>query len=119
MSTRLQKIAEFMKEELSLIFLHKINDPELGMLTITSVKVTPDAKNAKIYISIFDKVGRDVKIAKLNSIKGYIKGQLSTKMSHLRKMPDIDFYLDDTLDYVEKMENLFKKIHENDNKQND
>ena len=108
-----------MKEELSLIFLHKINDPELGMLTITSVKVTPDAKNAKIYISIFDRDSRDVKIAKLNSIKGYIKGQLSAKMSHLRKMPDIDFYLDDTLDYVEKIENIFKKIHENDNKEID
>jgi len=119
LSTRIQKIAEFMKEELSLIFLLKVQDPELGMLTITSVKVTPDAKNAKIYISIFEKEGRAAKIAKLNSIKGYIKGQLSTKMSHLRKMPDIDFYLDDTLDYVEKMENLFKKIHENDNKEND
>lgn len=119
MSTRLQKIAEFMKEELSLILLYKIQDPALGMLTITSVKVTPDAKNAKIYISIFEKEGRDAKIEKLNSIKGYIKGQLSSRMNHLRKMPDIDFYLDDTLDYVEKMESLFKKIHEDDNKEID
>ncbi len=55
MSTRLQKIAELMKEELSLILLYKIQDPQLGMLTITSVKITPDAKNAKVYISIFDK----------------------------------------------------------------
>jgi len=105
-----------MKEELSLIFLHHVQDPELGMLTITSVKITPDAKNAKVYISIFDKEGRDAKIEKLNSIKGYIKSILSSKMNHLRRMPDIAFYLDDTLDYVEKMDKLFKQIRENDNK---
>jgi ribosome-binding factor A len=116
LSTRLQKIAELIKEEVSLIFLYKIQDPKLGMLTITSVVVSPDLKNAKIYISIFEKEGREEKIKKVNSIKGFIKGQLSTKMKHLRQMPDIEFYLDDTLDYVEKMENIFKKIHEDDNK---
>lgn len=116
MSTRLQKIGELIKEELSLIFLYKVQDPELGMLTITSVKITPDAKIAKVYISIFEKEGRDAKIEKLNSIKGYIKSNLAKKVNHLRQMPDISFYLDDTLDYVEKMENIFKKIHEDDNK---
>jgi ribosome-binding factor A len=105
-----------MKEELSLILLYKIQDPQLGMLTITSVKITPDAKNAKVYISIFDKEGRDAKIEKMNSLKGYIKSILASKINHLRHMPDIDFYLDDTLDYVEKMDKLFKKIHEDDNK---
>ena len=116
MSNRLQKISELIKEEVSLIFLYKLQDPELGLLTITSVKVTPDLKNARIYISILEHEGREKKIEKLNGIKGFIKGHLSKKMSHLRQMPDIDFYLDDTLDYVEKMENLFKKIHEDDNK---
>lgn len=116
MSTRLQKIGELIKEELSLVLLHKIQDPELGMLTITSVKITPDAKIAKVYISIFEKDGRDAKIKKLNSIKGYIKSNLVRKINHLRQMPDIVFYLDDTLDYVEKMEKIFKKIHEDDNK---
>jgi len=116
LSTRLQKIAELIKEEISLIFLYKIRDPKLGMLTITSVHVSPDIKNAKIYISIFEKEGREQKIEKLNSIKGFIKAELSGKIRHLRQMPDIAFYLDDTLDYVEKMENIFKKIHEDDNK---
>ncbi|MDA3859775.1 MAG: 30S ribosome-binding factor RbfA [Melioribacteraceae bacterium] len=116
MSTRLQKIGELIKEELSLVFLYKIQDPELGMLTITSVKITPDAKIAKVYISIFEKEGRDLKIEKLNSLKGFIKVNLSRKVNHLRQMPDIVFYLDDTLDYVDKMEKLFKKIHEDDNK---
>jgi len=115
MSVRIEKIAELIKEEISLIFLNKIQDPALGMLTVTSVKVTPDLKNAKVYISIFDKKFRDVKIEKLNQIKGYIRSQLASKVNHLRHIPELDFYLDDTLDYVEKMDDIFKKIHKDDN----
>ncbi|NOX65330.1 MAG: 30S ribosome-binding factor RbfA [Chlorobi bacterium] len=115
MSIRLEKIAELIKEEISLIFLYKIQDPSLGMLTVTSVKVTPDLKSAKIYISIFEKENREEKIDKLNQIKGYIRSLLASKINHLRNIPDLDFYIDDTLDYVEKMENIFKKIHKDDN----
>ncbi|MEN8192157.1 MAG: 30S ribosome-binding factor RbfA [Bacteroidota bacterium] len=115
MSVRLEKIAELIKEEISLVFLYKIQDPALGMLTVTSVKLTPDLKNAKIYISIFEKDKRDEKIEKLNEIKGYIKSQLASKINHLRNIPDLDFYIDDTLDYVEKIEDIFKKIHKDDN----
>ncbi len=115
MSIRIDKIAELLKEELSLIFLYKIQDPALGMLTVTGVKVSPDLKNAKVYISIYEKDGRQTKIAKLNDIKGYIRTQLASKVNHLRNIPDLDFYLDDTQDYVEKIEDIFKKIHKDDN----
>ncbi len=115
MSVRLEKIAELIKEEISLIFLYKIQDPLLGMLTVTSVKLTPDLKGAKVYISIFEKENRDVKIEKLNQIKGFIRNHLAAKISHIRHIPELDFYLDDTLDYVEKMEDIFKKIHKDDN----
>lgn len=115
MSIRLDKIAELLKEELSLIFLYKIQDPALGMLTVTGIKVSPDLKNAKVYISIYEKDGRQKKITKLNDIKGYIRTQLASKVSHMRNIPDLDFYLDDTQDYVEKIEDIFKKIHKDDN----
>ncbi len=115
MSIRIEKISEMIKEEISLIFLYKLQDPALGMLTVTSVKVTPDLKNAKVYISIFEKDERDAKIEKLNKIKGFIRNQLAAKISHMRHIPELDFYIDDTLDYVEKMEDIFKKIHKDDN----
>lgn len=115
MSIRLDKIAKMIKEELSLIFLYKVRDPALGLLTVTGVKVSPDLKNARVYISIFEKEGRDAKIKKLNEIKGFIRTQLASKVNHLRSIPDLDFYLDDTLDYVEKIEGILKKIHKDDN----
>ncbi len=119
MSVRLEKISALIKEEISLIFLHKIQDPSLGLITITSVKITPDLKIAKVYVSIYEKEGRDDKLEKLNEIKGLVRGQLAGRLKHFRQIPDLTFFIDDTLDYVEKMENLFKKIHENDNEENE
>ena len=116
MSIRLEKVSRLIKEEISLIFLHKVQDPALGLLTITGVKVSPDLRNAKVYISIYQKEKRDELLQKVNDIKGFIKGQLANRIKNLRFVPDLTFYIDDTLDYVEKMDGLFKEIHKNDNK---
>jgi len=116
-SYRLNKVASLLKEELSLIFLHKVQDPKLGIITVTNVKVSPDLRHAKIYLSVYEKEKRDLVLEKVSDIKGWIKMQLSGRIT-LRFMPELDFYIDDTLDYVEKIEVLFKKIHENDNKEN-
>ena len=116
MSVRLDKVSSLIKEEISLIFLHKIQDPAFGLITITGVKLSPDLRNAKIYVSIYEKEKRDVLLQKVNDIKGYIKSQLAQRIRNLRFIPDLAFYIDDTLDYVEKMDGLFKEIHKNDNK---
>ncbi|OGU36460.1 MAG: ribosome-binding factor A [Ignavibacteria bacterium GWB2_35_6b] len=116
MSVRLDKVASLIKEEISLIFLYKIQDPSLGLITITGVKVSPDLKNAKIYISIYEKEKRKELLQKVNDIKGFIRTQLAQRVKNLRFVPELSFYIDNTLDYVEKMDGLFKEIHKNDNK---
>ena len=118
MSIRSNKIASLVKEKLSLIFLHKISDPKLGLITITNVKVTPDLKIAKVYLSVFDKSKREYVLEHLGSIKGYLRSELTHSIK-TRNTPELNFFIDDTSDYVEKMENIFKKIHEDDNKRND
>jgi len=112
MSIRVSKIENFIKEEMSLIFLHKIQDPKIGLLTITNVKVSPDLKHSKIYVSIYDKEKRESVLEKLNELKGFLRSELASKI-HFRSVPELHFFIDDTLDYVEKMEGIFKKIHEN------
>jgi ribosome-binding factor A len=114
MSIRVSKIENFIKEEMSLIFLHKIQDPKIGLLTITNVKVSPDLKHAKIYVSIYDKEKRQSVLEKLNELKGLLRSELAVKV-HFRTVPELHFFIDDTLDYVEKMEGIFKKIHEDNN----
>ncbi len=119
MSVRLEKISSLLKEELSLIFLNKVQDPDLGLVTITNVKVSPDIRQAKVYISVYDKENRESVLKKIDDIKGLIKGELGQKLKRLRYIPELIFFIDDTLDYVEKMEGLFKKIHDNDNKESE
>lgn len=113
MAHRLEKVAHLIKEEISLIFLQKLQDPKLGLMTITSVKVTPDLKIARIYVSIYEKDKRETVMKKLDDLKGIIRSKLAGRIN-LKFVPELNFYLDDTLDYVEKMEGIFKKIREDD-----
>lgn len=117
MGYRIDKIENLIKEEVSLILLYKVQDPSLGFVTITNVKVSPDLKNAKIYISVFDKNMRAEVLEKVISLSGMIRSELASRIK-LKFVPELKFFIDDTLDYVEKIEGLIKKIHDNDNKGN-
>lgn len=115
MSYRLNKISSLIKEELSLIFLHKVQDPKISILTITNVKVSPDMRHAKIYLSVYDKEKRGDMLARVEELKGFIRTELAGRIQ-VRFVPELHFFIDDTLDYVEKMEDLFKKIHDDNEK---
>jgi ribosome-binding factor A len=116
MSHRIDKIEHLIKEEISLIFLYKMDDPALSLITITNVKVSPDLKNVKIYLSVFDKEKRELVLEKVKASTGYIRSELAQRI-RIRYVPELRFFIDDTIDYVEKIENLIKKIHDDDDKQ--
>ena len=120
MSRRTERVEKLIKEEISLIFLHKLKDKwpdlDIGFVTITNVKVTPDLKIAKIYISILDKENREEILEKIKLKTGFIRSELASRIK-IKFTPELKFFIDDTLDYVEKIEGLIKKIHENDNKE--
>ena len=123
MSHRIDKVESLIKEEISLIFLYKLQDPDLGFVTITNVKVSPDLRIAKIYISVLEKERREEVLEKVEGLKGHIRSELASRIK-LKFIPELKFFIDDTLDYVEKIEGLIKKIHsqsdeEDDNKGND
>jgi ribosome-binding factor A len=117
-SHRIDKVENLIKHELSLILLQKINDVELGLITLTNVRVSPDLKIASVYISIFEKEKREIVLERIKQKTGFIRTELAHRIS-LRFVPELRFFLDDTLDYVEKIEGLIKKIHEDDKQKND
>jgi ribosome-binding factor A len=117
-SIRTQRIAKLIKEELSQIFMLKVEGEVGDLITITSVKVTPDLKIARVYFSIFDKEGREETLARINNNKKKIRYELAQRVRNLRFIPELEFFVDDTQDYVDKMEKLFSQIHEDDNKEN-
>ena len=119
MSHRIDKVEHLIKEEISLIFLHKLSHVDLGFITITNVRVSPDLKLAKIYLSVFEKEKRELVLSKIEDKKGFIRSELVHRI-RIKFIPELKFFIDDTLDYVEKIEGLIKKIHENDdNKTNE
>jgi len=111
---RQKQIAGLLNEEMNLIFqrlgLSMLNG---GMVSISSVKVTPDLLEARFYLSFFQVKDVDDALKKIEDRHHEIKKELSAKVRHqLRNIPVLKFFKDDTLDHVFKMEELFKKINE-------
>lgn len=86
-----------------------------GMVSISSVKMTPDLLEARIYISLFQVADKKAAMKKLEDRAWEIKRELAAAIKHqVRRIPELQFYLDETLDQVDKMEDLFKKIKADD-----
>jgi ribosome-binding factor A len=109
---RQKQIGGLLNEELNGIFqrlgLTMMNG---GMVSIVSVKITPDLLEARIYLSLFQVGDPKAALQKIEERAWEIKKELTARVAkQLRRMPILRFYLDDTLDYVFKMEDVFKKI---------
>jgi len=110
---RQKQVAAVLSEELNDIFrrlnLNMING---GMVSIASVKVTPDLLEARIYLSMYKVADEKAGLKKIESQSWEIKRELAARVKNqLRRMPVLKFYIDDTLDHVFKMEELFKQIN--------
>ena len=117
---RQKQVAGLINQELNDIFLRMgLNMMDGGMVSIASVKITPDLYDARIYLSMF-KVADSVDVLKkINDRNKDIRLELGKRVRHqLRSIPELKFFIDDTLDYVDKIEDLFKQIKkdEEDNK---
>lgn len=116
---RQKQVAGLLNEEMNHIFQRLgLNMMDGGLVSISSVKITPDLLEARFYLSFFQV--KDVKAAlqKINDRQHEIKKELATKIRHqLRNIPVLKFFKDDTLDKVFKMEELFKKISEERDKE--
>jgi ribosome-binding factor A len=111
---RQKQIAGVIHEEMTGIFQKLgLSMIDGGLVSISSVKVTPDLLEARIYLSVFQAKDNAAVLKKVEDKAFEIKRDLAAKMKHqLRRIPEIRYYLDDTLDHVFKMEELFKKIEE-------
>jgi len=117
---RQMKINTLIQHEIAYLIqdaIRKSNTPNL-MVSVTKVKVVPDISIAKVYISIFPKDKVEMYIENLEKNKNQLRHDLSQILkSQLRKVPELNFYLDESLDYIEKIdkeltngENPLKKL---------
>ena len=111
---RQKQIAGLLNEEMNIIFQRLgLNMIDGGMVSISSVKVTPDLLEARFYLSFFQVKEPEVALKKIDDRHADIKRELASRVRHqLRSIPILKFFQDDTLDQVFRMEELFKKINE-------
>lgn len=115
---RQRQVAGVIQEEMNDIFrrlnLNMING---GMVSISSVKVTPDLLEARIYLSLFKIEDTEAAMKKIEDRAWEIKKELADRVKHqLRRIPVLHYFKDDTLDHVFKMEEIFKQLNEEKNK---
>jgi len=109
---RQKQVAGLLHEELSNIFQRLgLNMMDGGMISISSVKITPDLFEARVNISMLNIKDTNAVLKKIDDRSWEIKKELVSRIKHqLRSMPQLSYFVDDTLDYVDKMEELFKKL---------
>jgi len=111
---RQKQIAGLLNEEINPIFQRLgLNMLFGGMVSISSVKVTPDLLEARFYLSFFQVSDAEAALKKIEDSHHEIKKELAARIRHqLRNVPVLKFFRDDTLDHVFRMEELFKQIEE-------
>ena len=115
---RQKQIGGLLNEELARIFqLLSLNIVDGGMVSISSVKITPDLLEARVYLSIFNAADRNSALKKIEERGWEIKKELASRVKNqLRRIPELKFFMDDTLDHVFKMEELFRQIKTDEEK---
>jgi ribosome-binding factor A len=110
---RQKQVGSLLNEEINAIFQRLgLNMLDGGMVSISAVKITPDLLEARIYLSFFQVKDAKQTLAKIEERAWEIKRELTSRVAkQLRRMPELKFFHDDTLDHVFKMEELFKKIN--------
>lgn len=115
MSFRKLQVAELLRRNLSIVFQqegHYIygNEP---LVTVTNVVMTPDLALAKIYLSIYNTNSQEGVLVAIEHAMAEIKKNLYHRIRrHVRRVPDILFYLDETLDEAQKVDELFIRLRE-------
>lgn len=108
--TRLNRINEELKKEISHVLTFELKNPNVtGLLSVTRAKITPDFKYAKIYISVLNSKDVDKTMQGLRDSAGFIRSQIA-KTINLRITPELVFELDDSVEYGMKIDNILKNL---------
>ena len=108
--TRQNRIARLLQKELSLIFQSQTRMMHGVMVSVTRVKISPDLSVCTAYLSIFPSEKGDQMMRNINANEKLIRYELGTRVRHqLRIIPELRFFIDDSLDYIERIDELLKQ----------
>ena len=108
--TRQNKIARLLQKELSIIFQQQTRAMHGVMVSVTSAKISPDLSICTAYLSIFPSERGEEILANINTNNKSIRYELGSRVKNqLRIIPELRFFIDDSLDYIDRIDELLKK----------
>lgn len=108
-SIRQSRIEGVIQEELSLFFQRHAREICLGaMVSVTIVRVTSDLSLARIYLSIFTGPEKGTVLKSIQENSKKIRGEVGNRLKNMHRIPELVFYIDDSLDYAESIDTLLK-----------
>lgn len=109
-TTRQNKIARLIQKELSEIFLLQTKSMPGVLVSVSIVRISPDMSHARVYLSVFPSDRSEEIVKNINANMKSIRFELGNRVRHqLRIIPELKFFVDDSLDYAEKIDELLKK----------
>ena len=106
-TTRQNKICRLLQKELSEIFLLQTKSMPGILVSVSAVRISPDLSVARAYLSIFPSEKAEEMIKNINENMKSVRYELGTRVRHqLRIIPELKFFVDDSLDYLEKIDEL-------------
>ena len=108
--TRQNKIARLLQKELSLIFQQQTRATHGVMISVTRAKISPDLSICTAYLSVFPSDKGEEILTNINANSKQIRYELGTRVrNQMRIIPELRFFIDDSLDYIEHIDELLKK----------
>lgn len=113
MSIKLERIEHAFVEEISKILRTEIKDERINFVTVTAASITSDLYYAKVYVTVLNDKERDNIIKLLNKASNFIERELSKRVD-IRRMPNITFVYDESIEYANNIENIIESINKNE-----
>ena len=109
-TTRQNKISRLIQKELSEIFLLQSKAMNGVLVSVSVVRISPDLSVARVYLSVFPSNRSEEIVKNINANMKSIRYELGTRVRYqLRIIPELKFFVDDSLDYIEKIDELLKE----------
>ncbi len=117
MKVKMERVNKELAKQITKIIAEDVKDPRLGkaIIGVTKVYTTPDLKYAKVYLSIYAQTGEEIQEAYFTVCrsKTFIRNKLKELMN-VRLLPELNFLIDDSVDYSIKIEGLLQQIKESE-----
>ncbi|MCI5130516.1 MAG: 30S ribosome-binding factor RbfA [Candidatus Electrothrix sp. EH2] len=110
-SSRPERVAEAIHQELSILLQREVRDSRLSGVCISKVQMSPDLKRAKVYYSLLEDGSAEAARRGLERAKGFFRSRIA-KTINLRYTPEFVFYIDNQHKEIERLEQLFARIHQ-------